>query len=223
MAPFPENPYEAALGCCCPVLFFHAGFTSAQATSYSPTIDFRDDNPWSGANHQTSFSGSQSGIGLTAIPTPSPATLWWDDRDGLGIRHSYEDDEIESDEILRVVFDRVVLLAAIYLSDLFVEEGDDDEYAEKGSYSINGGAWVHFDAESLPGNNRGNGERRISFGTPIDDVRTVEFTAPGRIGHQNHEFALMGFDAEINPVPEPSTALLLSLGLLMVGARARLG
>ena len=39
------------------------------------------------------------------------------------------------------------------ISDLFVEDG----YVETGSYRINGGAWVGFDALTLPGSGS-NGE-----------------------------------------------------------------
>jgi hypothetical protein len=197
------------------LLSFFTFVASAQATSYAPQIDFRDGALWSGADHQTSFSGSQAGVDLTIRPTASSAALWWDQADGLGIRLSYEDDEVESPEILAVYFDHAVELTAIYISDLFFEDG----YFEMGSYRIDGGAWMDFDADILPGSNS-NGERLIFFGTPIDHVHLVEFTAPGKIFDQNHEFALMGFDAR--PVPEPSTALLLGGGLLMFAARARL-
>jgi hypothetical protein len=169
--------------------------TGAHALPFAPQIDFRDSNPWSGANNQASF--------------------------GLGVRRSYENDEIESDEILKVSFDMPVELTAIYISDLFHERG----YFEEGSYSINGATWVDFDASSLPGSND-NGERMISFANPVGDVSYVEFTAPGRINGENHEFALMGFDVIVHvpdpiPVPEPGTGLLLGLGLVLFGAGAR--
>jgi hypothetical protein len=195
--------------------------TGAHALPFAPQIDFRDSNPWSGANNQASFNGSQAGVSLSLDPNPNPATLWWDNKDGLGVRRSYENDEIESDEILKVSFDMPVELTAIYISDLFHERG----YFEEGSYSINGATWVDFDASSLPGSND-NGERMISFANPVGDVSYVEFTAPGRINGENHEFALMGFDVIVHvpdpiPVPEPGTGLLLGLGLVLFGAGAR--
>jgi hypothetical protein len=201
------------------VLFSLCTFVaSAHATPFTPQIDFRDGALWSEADHQASFSGSQAGIALTVSATPDPATLLWDNVDGLGIRLSYEDDEVEAHEILSVSFQQGVVLSAIYLADLFFENG----YAEQGSYRIDSGAWVTFDANTLPGSND-NGERLILFGSPIDDVHFVEFGAPGRINGENHEFSLMGFDAEvkITTVPEPNTAVLVGAGLLMVAAWGR--
>ena len=119
------------------VMFYFFMFVAiAHATTYAPQVDFRDGSFWSDANEEHSYSGSQSGVDLTISAAPSEATLWWDDKDGLGIRFSYENDEVESDEILRISFHDEVTLLAIYISDLFVEDG----YAEKGSYRINDGA-----------------------------------------------------------------------------------
>ena len=204
---------------------FHAAITvlsfcvlaaSSQAASYTPQIDFRDAGLWSGADHQTDFAGNQAGIDLIVTATPGPGTLWWDDKDGLGIRLSYENDEIEANEILRVSFHQEVDLSAIYISDLFVENG----YTETGAYRINGGNWVSFDAQTLPGSGS-NGEHVILFGTPVLVVQLVEFSAPGKTNGANHEFALMGFAATANPIPEPGAAMLFGAGLLVVSARRR--
>ena len=183
----------------------------AHAMPYAPQIDFRDGSFWSDANEEHSYSGSQSGVDLTISAAPGEATLWWDDKDGLGIRFSYENDEVESEEILRISFHDEIALLAIYISDLFVEDG----YAEKGSYRINDGAWVHFDAMSIPGSND-NGERLIAFGPPIHAVDSIEFSAPGKINHnENHEFALMAFDrAEAREAPS-------SPAMSMTALRAR--
>ena len=199
------------------VFYFFMFIAIAHATPYAPQIDFRDGSLWSDADKEHSYSGSQSGVDLTISAAPIEATLWWDDMDGLGIRLSYENDEVESEEVLRISFHDEVALLAIYISDLFVEDG----YSEKGSYRINDGAWVHFDAMSIPGSND-NGERLIAFGSPIHGVDSIDFSAPGKINHnEDHEFALMGLDVSAILVPEPNTALLLSMGLWMVGLRAR--
>ncbi len=202
-----------------PLVLLALSASPAAALSFDPDIDFRDGSIWSGANHQPSFSGTEAGIGLTINATPRPATLWQDSQDGLGIRLSYEDDEIESSEVLQVVFADEVSLGAIYLADLFEEGG----YIESGAYRINGGAWQGFDAASLPGTGS-NGEHAIFFGDAIDGVSIVEFSAPGRIARRvHHEFALLGFDVEAptGATPEPGAALLFGLGLLVTAQGVR--
>ena len=47
------------------------------------------------------------------------------------------------------------------------------------------------------------------------------FFAPGHIGSQNHEFALMGFTDPPIGAPEPGTLMLFGLGLLSLGAARR--
>ncbi|MBW2273522.1 MAG: PEP-CTERM sorting domain-containing protein [Deltaproteobacteria bacterium] len=194
---------------------------SAQATSlYTPLIDFRDEDPWADAEYETHYTGTQSGVSLTIRANPSPATFWQDDKDGLGVRLSYEKDEIEAEEVLEVVFNTTVAVSAIYISDLFIERG----YVETGSYRINRGTWVEFDAKNLPGTGArdSNGEHIIDLGGLIGGVQLVEFRAPGKFFEdEHHEFALMGFDAIPAEVPEPSTALLLGIGLVGLAARRR--
>jgi len=192
--------------------------TSAQA--YSPQIDFRDATPWSASDQQASFTGTAAGITLTLQAKPEPAKLWWDGTDGSGVRLSYENDEIESQERLKITFAHEVDLSAIYISDLFYEDG----YSEMGSYRINDEAWQPFDAVNLPGNGNGNGEHVIDLGGPISGVSMLRFRAPGEIGDQDHEFALMGLDARpaaAHPMPEPSAALLFATGFLVTARRRR--
>jgi hypothetical protein len=182
-------------------------------------IDFRDSGTWSNGNRQGSYTKTQSGITLTLNATPSPGTLWWDDKDGIGIRLSYEKDEIEDNEILEVAFHEATTLSTIYVADLFVEKG----YIETGFYRINGGGWIGFDAASLPGTGT-NGEHAIVFDQAIAGVNTVGFRAPGAaIKGEDHEFAVMGFDAEgpTAAIPEPTAAMLFGAGLLIASHASR--
>lgn len=197
----------------------------AFAISFSPQVDFRDPSIWGGADHATSFSATQNGVDITLYAQPTPAGLYWDSTDGVGIRHNYEKDEIEEDERLKVLFGGETQLSAIYVSDLFFEDG----YLEQGYYQILNGSWLAwemFDA-TLPGTQQ-NGEHVIAF-NPAVVVTGLKFKAPGKMNGQNHEFSLLGLDVTAvltrsfppTPVPEPSASLLFSAGGLFVVAALR--
>lgn len=75
--------------------------------------------------------------------------LYWDDKDGFGLTDpSYEADEIENPEYLRLDFSKSVYVSEVYLTDLFNEplEGYRSGYfLEQGAYSLNGGSdWNYF-------------------------------------------------------------------------------
>ncbi len=167
---------------------------------------------------QVSFSYLYDDLELTleagVFPT-GEATLWWDDQDGIGVQYSYEQDEIEASEYLRLSFAEPLRLEAVYIADLFNEWG----YLERGYYQTNGiGPWVEFTA--LPGQVIGssNGERSILIN---EMVNYITFTAPGWLQNgENHEYALQGI-ATGTPVPLPSTILLLSSGVLSLTAIRR--
>src|SRR3990172_10262010 len=80
------------------------------------TIDFRD-NAWESGDGLASYT-----IGdVTVTATPGSAKLWHDEIDGMGIRYSYEADEIEKEEVLHVSFSSNINLDTIRVSDLFYE------------------------------------------------------------------------------------------------------
>lgn len=178
-------------------------------------IDFRVDDPWQGANGLASFDY----MGITLSASPGGSLLWQDSEDGLGIQNAprvdipagYENDEIEGSELLEISFVQSTLLNAIYLADLFIEQGSNGPYFEMGQYSINGGAWVDFSADDATYNWRGNDNGEIFLVLNIPDVNSIRFRAPGVILDQNHEFAVQGVDVGA-PMPEPATILLLASG-----------
>jgi hypothetical protein len=191
------------------------------APALAAQIDFRT-SAFSSANWQPSFSYTASdGVTLTITPGPRGATLYQDSTDGLGVRFSYEADEIEAKETLTIGFSEEVLLSDLFLTDLFNESG----YLERGAYAVNGGTtknWFTADPGQTPGT---NGELTLDVGTY---VTSITFSAPGKLmfGLQNHEFSLGGLDYSRRAVPEldPSagaSTLLLLLGMLAVLSERR--
>jgi len=172
------------------------------SSAFAITIDFRD-NVWEGAGGLGSFTYGD----VTLSANPQDAVLWQDGIDGIGIINGYENDEIEGSEVLQVSFASEVYLEAIYLADFFYEcRWWGGCYSEIGYYSLNGADWTQMTALN-PSNS--NGEASFVVG---EIASSLWLRAPGRIGGEDHEFALQMLD--ITPVPEPATLLLLGAGML---------
>ena len=193
------------------VLVLIMGFTCGRA--FALTIDFRD-TVWSSANFQSAFTWDN----VTLTASPSGATLWQDTTDGIGIRYSYENDEIEDVERLIVSFLSPVRLYTIGISDLFYESRSGQWYNETGAYSIDhGSTWSYFTAPdtNLPSPTT-NGEVTISTSGVV--VTDLWFKAPGYVNAgsytQDHEFSLQTLD--VSPVPETSTLVLFMVGLIVI-------
>ena len=186
------------------------------ANSSAFTVDFRD-AAFSGANYKTSFSTGVDGFALTLKAGPYGARLYQDSTDGLGIRYSYDKDEIEGSERLRILFSTPVYLSSVLLTDLF-NEG----YLERGYYRLNGtGDWIGFKAD--PSQTWGtDGELELLFDAN-NPVNSIAFKAPGWLPskHQAHEFSVAAIEA--SAVPIPAAAWLLGTGLagLVVLRRTR--
>lgn len=192
---------------------FLAGAVFVSQVAGAVFIDFRD-SFYSDAAGLNEFSATIDGISFTVKAKPGDAALWWDDTDGFGIQHSYENDEIEGDETLVVLFHTPVNLEGILITDLFNEHG----YLEKGVYSTNTD-WHKFYAaqDQLPG--QSNGELWIDVN--YTNLDFMFFQAPGqRIPGQNHEFSLAGL--EVSAVPLPAALWLFVCGLLaLIGLQRR--
>ena len=187
--------------------------------AFAAIIDFTSP-AFSAAKDATTFSTPMGG-GITFTPGPndpvSPPTLWWDNIDGIGVQYSYEQDEIEGSEFLRLDFSTPFKLENIFIADLFNENG----YTERGFYELNNGPLVTFfaDVDQNLGDPGDKGELKLSIGGVT--VNSINFTAPGLLANgENHEFALKGIEG--TPVPIPAAILLLGSGLVgLAGIRKK--
>lgn len=147
--------------------------------------------------YETSIMNSIDGISVTAVAGPTGASLYHDTTDGLGVRYSYETDEIEESEVLTISFASTVLLNSIGISDLFIESRGGHTYTEYGYYSTDGGTPVQFYAIQETGT---NGELLISGLNLMLD--SISFTAIGKqtLG-EDHEFSLKSLTFSAVPIP----------------------
>jgi hypothetical protein len=176
------------------------------------TIDFRNAG-FSGANYQPSFTAG--GVTLTALPLG--ASLYWDSIDGMGVRYSYETDEIEGRERLSVTFSAPMYLSSVLLTDLFYENG----YRETGSYQLNGtGSWISFQADLSQTPGSSNGELMLQL-DPSSTITSIAFRAPGYLPtlNQRHEFSVAAMEA--SAVPIPAAVWLLGSGVIGLVALKR--
>ena len=174
--------------------------------------------------------------------------------DGFGIMRdagaplsndSYANDEIEGDEILRLSFSTPLNLLGFNVTDFFEErEGGDFGalladcntadpnnstcYVERGSYSLNGGAWVDFFAAFGQFRTNSNGVQDVNVNA--FNVSSIMFRAPGRSGtiankdFRLEDYSLAGIRVESSStVPDqPSSLMLMGSGLLaIIGAMRR--
>jgi hypothetical protein len=203
----------------------------ASASPFTPIVDFRTGGVFTpGINTDThSFSANGVDITIEALRYDGSAyvgdgRVYWDSKDGYGVDGvSYEDDEIEDPEALRISFSQSVIVDRVLITDLFIE--GTPSYIEVGSYSIDGGnIWETILADGL----YSNGEVELDMQSSL--VSSILFTAPGRLANgEDHEFSVAGIDFSTtssqgdpsNSMPEPSGTLLFALGGLLVGGASR--
>jgi hypothetical protein len=210
--------------CLCALLL--AG--GASASTFQPLVDFRSGGafePAAGADRlSVAVAGTTMIVEAMTLAGERDGALYWDAVDGYGISGtSYEQDEIEGPEALRIRFTSPIGIDRFLLSDLFLEGRPGQEYAEQGFYSLDGGrSWSHFQAELF----HPNGE--VELGLPQGTVvNSILFGAPGRTAPRvHHEYSVAGFDPvrvlHRAATPEPGGALLFGAGLaLFTGWRRR--
>lgn len=178
------------------------------SNAFALSINFTDGS-WNGAQGQNSFTTHASGIDLFAAPSPTAKiTVNYiggpsgdnSGMDGLGIN----DDEITQGgtEQLNLVFSAPVTLNSIYITDLF-KDGPGGA-SEVGLYSLNGGTFMSFSSVGAF-----NGALTLNvFQSGISSI-TFKSSTDGW-----SDFSVKGLTYNAQSVPEPSTLLLLGVGVV---------
>lgn len=182
---------------------------SVQALMFSDIMQHKDEI----SSTKWKFADSDTGLGYDINVKALGGDLTWNLNDGgLGIG----DDEIGGREAMLIWYSKPLHITSFKLVDLF-NEGPDNSYRENGFYAFDSnlgdGLWPdgygRFWAD--PGEKLG-GEGPLAGAFSLDINDMVQGIALfGALGDPRSDFAVAGYTT---PVPEPSTILLLGLGLV---------
>jgi hypothetical protein len=196
-------------------------------------------------NNTSSFTVVSGGV--TASFSTGGGLFTYNPGDGLGVRLSYEDDEIESLERVSITFSRGVIIDSIYVTDLFHEcRLVVHCYDEIGGYTL-GSVTGTFSAPSTNISSSAsaaarNGELSVPLGLLASAGDAFTLSAPGYVDvyhrlsrrrglnvREDHEFSLGSVTFTVlpdtpvpEPVPEPETLVLTALGVATLAAFHRL-
>jgi hypothetical protein len=199
--------------------FVAAWVFSALALALPPTakaatiLDFNS-GLYSAANGASSFSTIDQGVEVNVQSSLFLSTLNHLPQ-GIGLNFPFllDDTELAAGETLTVNFNSAQFLESFSLRLLFGNLGGggqgegaaEAEGEDEGAYSINGGAFVPFVANS------DGADLTLVIGQP--DVTQIQFQAPGFVD----DYALG--DITVTAVPEPASLILLGTGLLFAARR----
>ena len=157
--------------------------------------------------------------------------------DGLGVKSSYEGDEIERPEVVTITFSQPVRIDSLYVTDLFRECRGSHCYNEMGSYTL-GSTTATFLAPDTNGSST-NGTMSVPVSWLVTPGESFTLTAPGYVyvstllskgrvttSREDHEFSLgmLVFTPQPPaPIPEPETLFSIGVGLAALVIARRFG
>jgi len=208
--------FASTLLCTLPARAELIDFTSSTWTSATSFVDYGSlrvhVSVAGGALSVTPFDGNAGAAPCT------PATLACQ-RDGLGIGPGDDEVTFGGSEILTVSFTDLfntplaVTVLGIHFFDLFQSlAADPQPETAQWAYDIGGGGL-------LTGTQVGAGTGWASVGTNVSGVTWIQFFATAPLSSANTDFALAAL--EVEPIPEPTTLLLLGGGLVGLVTRQR--
>ena len=194
-----------------------------QAFAEEITVSFTGDGNGEDRATEWVVDEETDGVRVTVTPEPDGSLLYWDAKDGFGVRGpGYEYDEVEGSELLVISFSQPVEVTNVALTDLFNEfSWAAGMYQESGFITLSDGTVVEVEAAAnqTPGT---NGELTVAVNAV---TQSITFSAPGRVDGENNEFSVAGVSFEKVSVPEldPSSATggLAFLGSFLLVATGR--